>query len=351
MKILYLYAEIMGYTMATIRELNKRYNAEIHIVHWDKKKLTPYQHENIDGIYFYARSENSIDSMKKLAQKIQPDLMVVSGWQDKGYLPVARLLRKKGIPVVMSCDGQWYGTIRQYAASIMSFMFKRYFSHAWIAGPFQFEFVRRLGFKKDEIVFNFYCADIAIFNDVFNSSVEVKRKKYPHRFLYVGRFEKIKGVDLLAEAWNNLGNDKKSWELHCIGNGTLASFLKSQPGIVIHDFMQPDQLKDEIIHAGCFILPSRNEPWGVVIHEFATAGLPIICSTECGAAPVFVIHGLNGFLFKPADVNSISNSMRAIINSEDKQLLYMADYSNKLGLHITPALSAASLISVFNRLE
>ena len=42
MKILYLYAEVMGYTMATIRKLSERGN-EVHVVHWDHKKLTPYQ--------------------------------------------------------------------------------------------------------------------------------------------------------------------------------------------------------------------------------------------------------------------------------------------------------------------
>ena len=35
MKIFYLYAEIMGYTMATIRALVDT-DAQIHIVHWDK---------------------------------------------------------------------------------------------------------------------------------------------------------------------------------------------------------------------------------------------------------------------------------------------------------------------------
>lgn len=37
MKILYLYTEVMGYTVATIEEL-KQNGAEIHLVHWDKKK-------------------------------------------------------------------------------------------------------------------------------------------------------------------------------------------------------------------------------------------------------------------------------------------------------------------------
>ena len=37
--ILYLYAEVMGYTISTIEELCKL-GYEIHVLHWDKKKLS-----------------------------------------------------------------------------------------------------------------------------------------------------------------------------------------------------------------------------------------------------------------------------------------------------------------------
>ena len=40
--ILYLYAEVMGYTISTIEQLCKL-GYEIHIVHWDKRKFTPYK--------------------------------------------------------------------------------------------------------------------------------------------------------------------------------------------------------------------------------------------------------------------------------------------------------------------
>ena len=38
MKILYLYSEVMGYTLATVKELVKL-GAEVHIVFRDKNKL------------------------------------------------------------------------------------------------------------------------------------------------------------------------------------------------------------------------------------------------------------------------------------------------------------------------
>jgi len=341
-----MYAEIMGYTLATITELIEKYAAEIHVVHWDKKKLTPYEHENIKNAFFYNRSEYSSSMIKDLVRQIDPDLAVVSGWQDTGYLPAARYLKKRGIPVVVGFDDQWHGYLRQYVASFLSILLKLYFTHAWVSGPYQYEYARRLSFKKQDIIFNLYSADLDIYNDVFNQCKATKKENYPHRFLFVGRFERIKGVDLLVVAWDKIRAQIKDWELHLIGNGSLKGYLQAQPGLFVHEFMQPDKLRDEVTRSGCFILPSRGEPWGVVIHEFAAAGLPIICSDVCGASSVFLIHGLNGFIFKSEDTNSLSKQMLNIINSNDDDLFSMADYSHQLGQNITPALSAASLVSV-----
>jgi glycosyltransferase involved in cell wall biosynthesis len=349
MKILYLYAEIMGYTMATMRKLIELYATEIHVVHWEKKKVTPYQHGCDSKITFFDRADYSSSTIKDLVRLINPDLAVVSGWLDKKYLPAARMLKKKGVPVVTGLDEQWHGSIKQYIAASLCFLLKRYFSHVWVAGPYQYEYARRIGFKKSEIIFNLYSADLETFNDAYMQNKSARENNYPHRFLFVGRFEKMKGVDLLAEVWHIIGVKKKDWELHFIGNGSLKSNLKTQDGVVVHDFMQPDQLKKEIQHYGCFILPSRREPWGVVIQEIAAAGLPIICSDSCGAAPVFLIHGLNGFKFKSGDICSLSSKMLNIINTSDRDLCRMSDSAHEMGQHITPSLSAASLISVVKK--
>ena len=83
MKILYLYAEVMGYTMATIRELAEC-GHEVHVVHWDHKKLTPYKAPVVPNVFMYNRSGLSVEQIKKLAKNIAPMVTVVSGWMDRG---------------------------------------------------------------------------------------------------------------------------------------------------------------------------------------------------------------------------------------------------------------------------
>jgi glycosyltransferase involved in cell wall biosynthesis len=347
MKILYLYAEVMGYTMATIRALVKG-GAEVHIIHWDHKKLTPYHAPQLAGVYLYKRSELTIAAMQRLVKEIDPAITVVSGWMDKGYLAIAKELRTQGCVVVTGIDAQWSGLPKQKIAALLGGVgyFSQYFSHAWVTGSYQFEYARRLGFDKQKIIYDLYSADLDLFHQSYLDHAEQKNIKYPHRFLFVGRLERIKGLDILLQAWKLLGEEKLDWELHLIGNGSLKPMLECETGVVIKDFMQPDRLMQEVAHAGCFILPSSAEPWGVVVHEFAGAGLPLLLSNIVGAASTFLISGLNGFNFEANSSQALANRMAQMISLTDQQLLSMSNYSYCLSQRITPESSAANLLSV-----
>jgi glycosyltransferase involved in cell wall biosynthesis len=346
-KILYLYEEVMGYTMATIRALAER-GADMHIIHWDHKKLTPYQIPQTPNVHMYPRSRMTTTAMRALADEIEPTLTVVSGWTDKGYLQLAKALKARGSTVAVALDGQWRGAMRQRLAAVLggAGYFRRYFSHAWITGTYQFEYARRLGFNKNRIIYDLYSADVTLFHQANRQASAERSLKYPHRFLFIGRFEPVKGLNVLIEAWRVVGDARRDWDLCLIGHGTLRNALTALPGVVVKDFMQPSKLIDELQHAGCFVLPSHSEPWGVAVHECAAAGIPLILSDVVGAASTFLISGFNGFNFTAGDSHSLANRMAQIIALSDEQLRVMSDHSHDLSHRITPSSSAANLLSL-----
>jgi glycosyltransferase involved in cell wall biosynthesis len=333
--------------MATIQALVNT-GAEVHVVHWDHKKLTAYKLPAIDGAHFYNRSELSVEAIHSLAKRLSPDITVVSGWMDDGYLSVAKALRKRKQTVAVALDNQWMPTPKQLVLSLAGHMgyFSRYFSHAWVAGTYQYEYARKLGFDKKHIVYDLYSADIDLFNQTYEAAIDHKERYYPHRFLFVGRFEHIKGLDMLMEAWESLASQRSDWELHLIGDGSLKSMLTEIKGVVLKPFMQPEQLIQEVKKAGCFILPSRGEPWGVVMHEFTAAGLPIIASNEVGAAAAFLIDDFNGFTFVANDSEAIAKEMLKIIKTSNEDLILMMHRSHQLAQKITPETSAANILSI-----
>jgi len=347
MKILYLYSEVMGYTVATIDAL-AALGAEVHLVHWDKRKLTPYQVPTRSNVIIHKRSNHTLDTLTDLSRQLAPDITVVSGWMDKVYVAVARRLRRQGRVVVTCLDNGWRGRPRQWVAHALGQigLFRGVYSHAWVPGVEQYAYARRLGFRRSEIIFDMYSADVALFNGAGQAAMATKTTRYPHRVLFVGRFDAVKGLDTLLDAWALMGRQRGDWELHLVGNGRLKPFIEAVEGVVVKDFMNPELLVKEISQAGCFVLPSRHEPWGVVVHEFAAAGLPLVVSDAVGAATQFLIHGMNGYLFKSDHAGQLAAAMGRVTSQSDLALAEMGIASQRLASRITPTTSVRNLLSV-----
>ena len=171
-------------------------------------------------------------------------------------------------------------------------------------------------------------------------------EKYPHQFIFVGRLERVKSIDVLVKVWSRLGRKRKDWELVVIGSGSLEKELLGLKAVKHFQFQQPEQLSRHLEMAGCFVLPSRKEPWGVVIHEHAAAGLPLICSDACGAAETFLISSMNGYSYPADDHLALENRMLRIINSPDYKLIEMSKSSHQIGQRIAASTSAANLLSI-----
>ena len=122
--------------------------------------------------------------------------------------------------------------------------------------------------------------------------------------------------------------------------------LTGYPDVEILDFMNQQELQKVIESSGAFILPSLFEPWALVLHEAACAGLPVLASGCCGAIASFVRDGENGYLFIPGNIRSIRSSIEKLIIQPDADLLQMGRNSRKLGMKITPERVADTLLTV-----
>ena len=92
----------------------------------------------------------------------------------------------------------------------------------------------------------------------------------------------------------------------------------------------PVRLKIEA-EGGVFVLPSHYEPWGVVVHEFALAGFPLIVSDCVGARSAFV-DKRNGIVFKTGNTNELKKAMKYFIHKNEQELQLMGEVSYKKAL-------------------
>ena len=356
--VLILYAEVMGYTMAGIQSLVNNYPVHVSIIGWDKQKLTPYELKVPAHVSYQKRSAFSNDKeLLSFAVDQNPEVVFVSGWMDKGYMKVARYFKKINVPVVAFVDNHWKGTLRQNIGKLIApWMLKKSFSKLWVSGPQQYVFATKMGYRKEDILLGCYTADTDYFHEVCRDrDVYIENHGYPHNITYVGRFAEIKNIESLVNVFKNHAPKWTGWTLTLIGNGPLKQHIinitKDHPQIIIKDFIQPDGLSNEMIRTGIFCLPSKDEPWGVVIHEFASAGIPLVISNVCGAGTTFVEDGVNGYFFNPFDEADLESKLDKAIQSSDHALKWMGRRSYDLSHKITPRKWADTAIQILSKKE
>ena len=226
-------------------------------------------------------------------------------------------------------ENPWQGSLKQRLASlIFKIKLKPYIDAVWVPGKSQAIYASHLGFKQERIFKGFYAADVPNFAACYSL------RTFATRFLFAGRYVEQKGLMTLLEAFQELNQDR--WELHCIGTGPLKEGLPEIKGVKHLGFVQPDDLPAIMREGGVFVLPSTYEPWGVVVHEFAAAGFPMILSDQVGAAEAFLEEGKNGYIFEAGNKEALKAAMRKMITHTETQWQEMAGHSHRLAQKITP---------------
>lgn len=323
-------------------------HGEVHIVRWPVNKEAPFQFKVNDKIKIYNKSDYNLVQLKQLVNQINPDVIVCSGWIDKDYLKITKNYFKK-IPTVMTCDTHWNGSVKQRLAMLISrFTLLKIFSHSWVPGQIQKQYVLNLGFPETNILMGFYSCDLDHFESIYQSQKEQKQTQFPKRFLYVGRYYDFKGIKELWQAFIELQAEQPNeWELWCLGVGDIEPI--QHPKIKHFGFVQPKDLANYTAQTGVFVLPSRFEPWGVVVHEFAASGFPLLLSDKIGAKELFLKEGKNGFEFQSENTKDLKNALKKIINTPHSELVEMGDFSNGLSKILSPMKWVESLLNLIKR--
>jgi glycosyltransferase involved in cell wall biosynthesis len=141
----------------------------------------------------------------------------------------------------------------------------------------------------------------------------VKEVERPVKFLFLGRFERRKGVEELNEALTNL-RDVTGFEFHFIGPIPASKKLK-MPQVTYHGQIT-DMLEMQRIMDVCDVLvvPSHSEGMPNVILEGMSRGLAVL-ATDVGAVSVQVDEQ-SGWLIAPSNVKMLEDQLRKVISAE-----------------------------------
>jgi glycosyltransferase involved in cell wall biosynthesis len=323
-RITILWSALAGYSVALFRELASFEDWNLQLIYQKPERSAPY--DGFDLSFCEQLAEDLPEARPALERQLRsfsPDCILMSGWSHPHFMRVACAMRRSGVYVVAAIDNQWRATLKQYLGVMTAPWFlKPSIDTLLVAGDRQEQFARRLGY--DEVLRGCYAAEVA----KFATAVPITAR--PRAFLFVGRLIRAKNLHCLAQAYR-LYRERVSdpWSLLIAGTGPLAGQLGEVAGVELLGFVQPRALPEVMRRARCLVLPSTFEPWGVVIHEAAAAGLPIIASYRCGAVTSLVRDGVNGYVVSPR-AESIAAGMMRVAQASGNELRAMSQASSAL---------------------
>lgn len=143
-----------------------------------------------------------------------------------------------------------------------------------------------------------------------------RTKRGPYRFLFAGRWEKVKGVDILFAAFDPFFRETdRPAEIHLVGDGSLRPRLQAsitsapwKDQVHIHGVVERSGLERLMASCDCLVIPSRRESLPYVFSEALQAGMDII-ATEAGDMGRLLRDYDAGIAVPVADPRALADAM------------------------------------------
>jgi glycosyltransferase involved in cell wall biosynthesis len=271
-------------------------------------------------------------------RRFRPDAVAVGGWNQPAFWFALAYCRLRGVPLLV-----WIESTARDARSearplaLARSAMVRGAAGAYVPGSASAEYARSLGVELVETAPN------AIDASIFDQAAVDRSDRERCSFLYVGRLDPEKGLETLLKAFREVPG-----ELVLVGGGSDEPRLRALAGERVRFAGAKD--RDELVgyyrDADVFVLPSRSEPWGMVLNEAAAAGLPIVATEESGAAHDLVDG--NGYRVAAGDVAALRDALSTLA-ADPGLRTRMGARSRELARRFTPDAWANGVASAAGR--
>ena len=142
--------------------------------------------------------------------------------------------------------------------------------------------------------------------------------------LYASKLMRRKHPDDLLRAARRLVD--RGLELHVViaGSGEmerelreLAAGLELDAHVCFTGFVNQRALPELLGACDVFVLPAEDEPWGLIVNEVMSAGLPVVLGHGVGCAPDLVQPGLNGYTCTPGEPASLVRALEPLLRDPE----------------------------------
>ena len=253
--------------------------------------------------------------VEKALEEIKPDVVFAMEYNPT-ILRAVHWCQKKKIPFISWTDGTLNSekNIGKVQRMSRSYIIKR--AAAFVASS--------TASKKTQIA---YGADekkcfISYLTVDINKYLREKNDYSGKQLLYVGSLIQRKGLDLLLPALAKTSDDIR---LVLVGEGQEKELLEQQAKelgidsrIEFKGYVEGEPLRELYSSSDVFILPTREDCFGLVILEAMCASLPVISSKYADGAFDLVTEGESGYIVDPEDTDEFAKVIEDIFADESR---------------------------------
>lgn len=272
-------------------------------------------------------NEGNIDESKidikifRYINKKQYDIIVATNYSYRTEMAAILYMKFNRIPYFMETDG---GIIKHNENKL-----KKFYKKFLVSGAKGYlspskksdDYLIYYGANKNNI-FRYSFTSLKD-SDILEKTVSVKEKeiiknklgiKYDKVILSVGQFIHRKGFDILLEACKQLD---RNTGIYIVGGEPTAEYINMKQNFGLNNvyfegFKTKSELAEYFKMADLFVLPTREDIWGLVINEAMAYGLPIITTNNC-IAGLELVDNSNGAIIPVED----SETLASVINNKD----------------------------------
>ncbi|NIJ53722.1 glycosyltransferase family 4 protein [Dyadobacter arcticus] len=315
--------------------------------------------------------ERSLDSVSlkdrltalfKIFKSYNPTVLNITGYFDMAQIALLFYAKAKGVKVVISSESSpgdhERSGFREFVKKCMISPANGFFCF----GKSSANYIEKLGINPSRIlVRNAAVVDEETIRSRFEMAKEVIEapENIARQFIYVGRLAPEKNLELMIRAFKGMLKNSVTdpgWNLLLVGNGParlelekLGADLGLKGRVIFAGGFPWYQIPEWLAKSDVLILPSKSEPWGLVVNEAMICGMPVIVSQKCGCVDDLVKNERNGFIFDPKNQKELENAMQHFVENPEK-IAAMGSESLKLIAPFSSAKVASKMIESYKML-
>ena len=302
-------------------------------VAWDVPLLDGYRSEFLPGLGRHNRISEQWPvnwGFRRRLRRSHFDVLWVHGYARWVNWAAMLWAKARGIKVFVRDEATAFSAQRSWlrqSAKGVFFTALSAISDAFLAiGSANRAYYLAQGVPSERVFSMPYCVDNAFFASQAMQALP-RREQFreelglePGRpiILYASKFEPRKRPQDLLAAYEKLltmGGRASRAYLLLVGDGVVRATLevaareKRLEGARFLGFRNQTDLPALYELCDVFVLPSTNEPWGLVVNEAMAIGKPVVVSDAVGCAADLVIDGQNGFVFPAGQVEALAAAL------------------------------------------